>query len=155
MKTKFDIFGEPVELVVLSKQTHGAFCIGRQTCKPGSGTPPHSHRNEDEVFSLVTGRFEIFDGETWTEIPKDGVVFAPRGGVHCFRNCGETDGTIQFICSGDAFDVFLEGLSRFTIPEDMQSMVDYSAQFGISYPTLPPPSEGAKLAQEEGVNALI
>jgi len=52
------------------------------------------------------------------------------------RNCGEVDGTIQFICSCDRFDVFLEGLSRFTIPQDMQAMVDYSAGFGITYPTL-------------------
>lgn len=140
MQTRFDIFGEPVELLVLSQQTGGCFTLGRQTCKPGSGTPPHTHEHEDEVFSVVSGRFEIFNGETWTEIPKDGVVYAPRGGVHCFRNCGETDGVIQFLCSGDRFDTFLEGLAKYRIPEDMQAMVDYSASFGILYPTLPPPS---------------
>jgi len=140
MQTKFDFFGEPVELFVLSEQTGGAFSIGRQTCKPGSGTPPHIHQNEDEVFSVVTGRFEIFSNGIWTEIPKDGVIFAPRNVVHCFRNCGTTDGTIQFICSGNQFDIFLEGLSRYIIPQDMQAMIDYSATFGITYPTLPPPS---------------
>lgn len=140
MKTKFDIFGEPVELLVTSDKTGGAFSIGRQTCKPGSGTPPHVHQDEDEVFSVVDGRFEIFDGQTWTEIPDNGVVLAPRGGIHCFRNCGTSDGTIQFICSGDRFDVFLEGLSKYVIPKDLQAMVDYSATFGITYPTLPPPS---------------
>lgn len=140
MKTRFEIFGEPVELLVTSDKTGGAFSIGRQTCKPGSGTPPHSHRDEDEVFSVVEGRFEIFNGETWTEIPKDGIALASRGGVHCFRNCGDSDGTIQFVCSGGSFDVFLEGLSRYTMPQDMQVMVDYSASYGITYPTLPPPS---------------
>lgn len=154
MKTHFQIFGEPVELLVLSKQTGGAFSIGRQTCKPGSGVPPHFHQKEDEVFSVISGRFEIFNGETWTEIPRDGVAYAPRGGVHCFRNCGETEGTIQFTCSGDAFDAFLEGLSRFTIPQDMQAMVDYSATFGIFYPTLPPPSAGAGSAEVQTVNAI-
>ncbi|WP_083344173.1 cupin domain-containing protein [Terriglobus roseus] len=116
------------------------FSIGRQTCKPGSGTPPHVHQHEDEVFSVVTGHFEIFNGESWTEIPKNGIIFAPRGGVHCFRNCGDTDGTIQFICSGDRFDIFLEGLSRYVLPQDVQAIVDYSATYGITYPTLPPPS---------------
>lgn len=140
MQRKFDIFGEPVELVVISAQTGGAFSIGRQTCKPGSGTPPHIHQNEDEVFSVVTGRFEIFNGESWTEIPEHGVFFAPRGNVHCFRNCGDTDGTIQFVCSGATFDIFLEGLAQYTIPKDMQAMVDYSLTFGITYPTLPPPT---------------
>ncbi|WP_052201041.1 cupin domain-containing protein [Terriglobus sp. TAA 43] len=140
MKTHFDIFGEPVELVLTSDKTNGMFSIGRQTCKPGSGTPPHVHQHEDEVFSVVTGRFEIFNGESWTEVPKNGIIFAPRGGVHCFRNCGDTDGTIQFICSGDQFDIFLEGLSRYVLPQDVQAIVDYSATYGITYPTLPPPS---------------
>src|ERR1700760_1960373 len=121
MQTHFTVFGEPVELLVLSSQTGGAFSIGRQTCKPGGGTPPHMHQHEDEVFSVVSGRFEIFNGATWTEIPENGVVFAPRGHVHCFRNSGSTDGIIQFICSGDRFDIFLEGLSRYAVPDEMQA----------------------------------
>ena len=141
MQRRFDVFGEPVELLVLSEQTGGAFSIGRQTCKPGGGTPPHLHHNEDEVFSVVTGRFELFNGETWSEIPEQGVVFVPRRQVHCFRNCGTSDGTIQFICTGNTFDVFLEGLSQFTMPQDMQAAVDYSAKFGIFYPTMPPPTK--------------
>jgi mannose-6-phosphate isomerase-like protein (cupin superfamily) len=152
MQTKFDIFGDPVELIVISAQTGGAYSIGRQTCAPGSGTPPHLHHNEDETFSVINGRFEIFDGNTntWTEIPKDGVVFAPRGNVHCFRNCGDTSGTIQFVCSGGQFDVFLEGLSRYIMPADMRAMIDYSAKYGIYYPTMPPPNpalEAMKLAE--------
>jgi mannose-6-phosphate isomerase-like protein (cupin superfamily) len=142
----FDVFGEPVELLITSAQTNGAFAIGRQTCAPGSGVPPHLHHHEDEAFSVVTGRFEFFDGNTntWTEIPEHGVIFAPRGNVHCFRNCGDERGTIQFISSGSAFDIFLEGLSKYQMPGDMQAMVDYSATFGIFYPTLPPPTSTEK-----------
>lgn len=140
MKLHFDIFGEPVELLVTSEQTGGAFSIGRQTCQPGGGPPPHFHEHEDEVFSVVSGRFEIFNGETWTEIPKDGIVFSPRRSVHCFRNCGDAAGVIQFLCSGNTFDVFLEGLSQYSMPQDMQAMIDYTATFGIFYPTLPPPT---------------
>ena len=140
MKTKFDISGDPVELLVTSDQTGGCFSIGTQTCKPGSGTPPHVHQHEDEVFSVVSGRFEFFDGNSWTEIPQGGIVFAPRGNVHCFRNCGEADGTVQFVCGGHRFDVFLEGLSRYCLPHDLQAMIDYSATYGITYPTLPPPT---------------
>lgn len=140
MKTHFDIFGDPVELIITSSQTGGAFSIGRQTCKSGGGVPPHTHDHEDEVFAVISGRFEIFNGETWTEMQPNDAVFAPRGSVHCFRNCGDTEGVIQFTCSGSRFDAFLEGLSRYTMPQDMQAMTDYSAGFGIFYPTLPPPS---------------
>ena len=142
MRLNFDIFDDPVELLITSEQTNGGFSIGRQTCKPGGGPPPHMHLHEDEVFSVINGRFEIYNGETstWTEIPENGLAYAPRGGVHCFRNCGDTHGTIQFICSGSQFDIFLEGLADFSIPQDMQAMIDYSASFGITYPTLPPPT---------------
>ncbi|WP_158615339.1 cupin domain-containing protein [Acidipila sp. EB88] len=140
MQTHFDIFGQPVELLVLSEQTGGMFSVGRQTCDPDTGTPPHTHRHEDEIFSVVSGRFELFNGEAWTEIPPGAMVLAPRGGVHCFRNSGDTPGTIQFICGGDRFDHFLEGLSRYILPHDLQSMIDYSATFGIFYPTLPAPT---------------
>lgn len=151
MRTKFNIFGEPVELLVTSEETGGAFSIGRQTCKPGSGTPPHVHQYDDEVFSVITGAFEIFDGDTWTQIPEHGVVFARRGQVHCFRNCGTTEGTIQFVCSGSRFDHFLEGLAEYNMPEELQAMVDYSLTYGITYPTLPPPS--AVVEESLAVNA--
>lgn len=145
MQKEFLVFGEPVEVLVTTEMTGGAFSIARQTCKPGSGTPPHMHQKEDEVFAVITGRFEIFNGESWAEIPEHGVVFAPRGHVHCFRNCGPSDGTIQFTCSGDTFDIFLEGLSRYNVPQDLQAMVDYSARYGITYPTFPPPSRTGDL----------
>ena len=143
MQRNFNVFGEPAELLVTSESTGGCFSIGRQTVQPGSGVPPHVHQDEDEVFSTVSGDFEIFDGEHWTKIPQGGVIYAPRGKVHCFRNCGESTGTIQFICSGSRFDSFLEGLSRYTLPVDLQAMIDYSASFGITYPTLPPPTRNA------------
>jgi len=142
LKTQFPVFGDPVELVVLSETVNGFFSIGRQTCQPGGGTPPHMHLHEDEVFSVISGRFEIYNGDTdtWTEVPANGTVFAPRGHVHCFRNCGDGPGVIQFIATGARFDTFLEGLSAYNLPEDIQAIVDYSAKYGITYPTLPPPT---------------
>lgn len=141
MQRHFNVFGQPVELLVTSAQTGGSFALGRQICGPGTGPPPHAHTSEDEVFSIVSGRFEFFSDGAWTEIPHSGIVFAPRGQVHTFRNCGDTPGTIQFISTGSRFDEFLVGLSKFSIPQDIQAVVDYSAPYGISYPTLPPPSD--------------
>lgn len=142
MQAKFNVFGQSVEMLIRSSATNGSFSAGRQTCAPGTGTPPHLHKNEDEMFSVVSGRFEIYDGDTdtWNEVSKDAVVFAPREHVHCFRNCGDTDGVIQFIAGGARFDEFLEGLAQFELPGDVQAVVDYSARYGIFYPTLPPPT---------------
>ena len=141
MQTHFTVFGEPVEVILSSEQTNGHLAILRQTVAPGGGPPPHMHTREDEVFSTVSGRFELLVNGTWTEIPAGGVLYAPRNSVHTFRNCGDTDGVLQIISTGGNFDVFLQGLSKFTMPEDIQAVVDYSLPFGITYPTLPPPTK--------------
>lgn len=141
MQTHFNVFGEPAEVVLSSEQTNGHLCIVRQTVHPGGGPPPHMHTEEDEVFSAVSGRFELLVNGTWTEIPPGGMLYAPRGSVHTFRNCNDTDSVLQIIATGGRFDVFLEGLSKFTMPQDIQAVVDYSLPFGITYPTLPPPTK--------------
>jgi quercetin dioxygenase-like cupin family protein len=142
MDSNFSVFGEPVEVLLNHNQSDGRLVVVTQTCRPGGGPPPHRHEYEDELFQTVSGRFELFDGATdsWAEIPPGRVIFSPRGSTHTFRNCGDSDGTIQIVVSGSNLDEFLFGLSRFEIPRDLQPMIDYSATFGITYPTLPPPT---------------
>lgn len=151
MQKHFHVFGEPVEVVLSGEQTHGQLSVLRQTCGPGSGPPPHMHTEEDEVFSVVAGRFELLVNGTWTEVPSDGMLYAPRNHVHTFRNCGDAEGVIQIIATGDRFERFLQGLSGFTMPQDIQAVVDYSVSYGISYPTLPPPSKASANVSEHDV----
>ena len=94
---RFDVFGDPVELLLTGERSNGVAVVLTQTCKPGGGPPPHRHVHEDELFQAMSGHFELFDGDAgvWNPLPADVVVFAPKGGVHTFRNCGTTVGTIQ------------------------------------------------------------
>ncbi len=142
MRDRFDVFDDPVELLLTGERSNGVTVVLTQTCKPGGGPPPHRHVHEDELFQTISGEFELFDGDAgvWNPLPAGAVVFAPKGGVHTFRNCGSTVGKIQIVAIGGPVDKFLRGLSRFRMPGDMQAMVDYSAKYGITYPTLPAPT---------------
>ena len=136
----FSVFGDPVEMH--ADGNHGAtISAGSQTCQPGGGPPPHLHLHEDEFFLPIFGEFEMFDGETWTPLTTS-CHFSPRGSVHTFRNCGNTEGKICFICSPGRFPEYLELISTLTLPQDLQTLVDLSAGYGVTFvmPGVPQPS---------------
>jgi cupin domain len=58
--------------------------------KPGEGPPDHVHFDQEEIFFIIEGSYEMtVDGHTSTAGPGT-IVFIPRNVVHRFRNVGET-----------------------------------------------------------------
>ncbi len=124
---------EIIEVLVSSRSTGNAFCVAVQTSPPGGGPPPHVHAREDELFRVLDGDFELFDGHAWTPIAKDEVRFKARGQVHAFRNCGVSPGRIMFITSPGGLDEYLEEISPLAMPQDMDRLNEISRMYGISY----------------------
>jgi hypothetical protein len=58
--------------------------------KPGEGPPDHVHFNQEEIFFIVDGLYELtIDGQT--SIGGAGTLaFIPRNTVHSFKNVGAT-----------------------------------------------------------------
>jgi len=130
----FKVFGELVEIVVGSDETGRSFSMVTQVSPPGGGPPPHSHTNEDELFTVIEGEFELFDGETWHRLRAGETSYALRGGVHTFRNCGTTDGKLQIVVvPGTGFENYLEEISALKVPEDMARVLEISAMYGIRF----------------------
>ena len=118
----FRVFGEPVDMIV-------------QSSPPGGGPPPHRHDHEDEIFRVLEGEFELFDGEQWTRVPEGDYVYTLRGSVHTFRNCGNTTGRMQCIIVPGGLENYLEELSKLSMPEDAERVMAVSAQYGITFVT--------------------
>ena len=105
---KFEVLGEPVEILVDGEQSQGSMIILRQTCPPGGGPPPHRHTLEDESFTVADGEFEVFDGSAWHPLPRGEVYFSRRGSVHGFRNSGTTTGRILVSASPAGMENYLQ-----------------------------------------------
>ena len=131
--SKFQVLGDLIEVLTSGEETGGRLCALRQTCRPGSGPPPHWHENEDELFMVVEGRFELFDGTIWTELPKGQTAFALRGQVHTFRNCGDAEGTIIVVATPGKFDEYLRAISGIQMPQDAGRLIEISVAYGIHF----------------------
>ncbi len=55
----FRVFGERVDVLIDTATSNGASATVVQHVPPGGGPPPHSHKNEEETFTVLEGDFEI------------------------------------------------------------------------------------------------
>jgi uncharacterized cupin superfamily protein len=129
----FKVFGETVEVLVTTEATSGSFCITVQTSPPGGGPPPHSHKNEDEIFTIIEGEYEIFDGRQWNKLPAGEHVQGLRNHVHTFRNSGKTMGKLLCIAVPGGLDHYLEAISPLELPRDLERLTEISDAHGIAF----------------------
>lgn len=94
------------DLALTSADTGGQFCAGSVLMGPNDGPPPHVHTEEDEMWLIQEGRFEFLIGEEVIECGPGDIVFAPRGIVHTFRNCGDAAGRLFSLVTGSNFERF-------------------------------------------------
>jgi uncharacterized cupin superfamily protein len=85
-----NVFGEPIEIIASSSTTNSAFVVGLQTSPPGGGPPSHRHLGEDEVFAVLDGEFEFFDGESWAPFLRGEVNYSHS--FSCFESAVSISG---------------------------------------------------------------
>ena len=92
------VFPGEIELTVLvpGAATDGAFAVFEDVVQPGIGPPRHIHDQQDEVFFVLEGRFDIeISGQLVHAQPGD-VAYVPRGAVHAFKNVGSEPGRLRY-----------------------------------------------------------
>lgn len=85
-----------IKCLVSGKDTAGAVAVFEEIVAPGAGPPRHIHRQQIEIFHVISGaiRFEI-DGVP-TDVGAGGAAAVPAGAVHTFKNVGDEPATIHF-----------------------------------------------------------
>lgn len=129
----FNVFGEPVDVLVNGAMTSGASTSLIQTTPPGGGPPPHSHRNEDETFTVLEGDFELLMNGQWLKMPVGEVAFARRGSIHAFRNVGTTVGKMLIFVAPSGLENYLEEVGHLSPVTDMAKILEISEHYGISF----------------------
>ena len=59
--------------------------------KPGGGPPLHIHGTEEEYFFVTGGEITFFIDGKIRKAKAGETAFAPRGKVHCYKNCTNQD----------------------------------------------------------------
>lgn len=134
--TVVDAFGSAIRFVLGPEQTAGMLTLGLATVPPGNGPPPHVHRDEDEMFIIVEGRYGVLAGGEWTEVGPGAVVYVPRGSVHTFRNVGEGPGRHWVLTTPSGFEQFYARCEAvFAAPgaPDMGGILAIAAEHGIEF----------------------
>jgi quercetin dioxygenase-like cupin family protein len=67
-----------------TKDTDGAFFLVEATLAPGTEPPPHTHSQEDELFYVLDGEFDVYVGKEAFKVRKGECIFLPRLRPHAF-----------------------------------------------------------------------
>jgi quercetin dioxygenase-like cupin family protein len=101
----------------LCEQTGGAYAIVEQQIPASQGPPPHVHRHETEICSILQGQFEVTIGGQKMTVSAGAIVVAPQDIAHTFRNVAPDEGRflLTFI-PGRFANYFIEAEKRTACP---------------------------------------
>jgi mannose-6-phosphate isomerase-like protein (cupin superfamily) len=111
-------------------ETGGAFELIRETRAVEGGPAPHVHRERDEGFLVLEGRYRFVRGDEDIEVGEGGFAFVPRGTRHTFRTLAAPSRVLIVVAPaglGDYFREMAEGLAAGRAAPDI--MRELSARY--------------------------
>ena len=103
----FLVWGDRYSFKTTASESNGAHALLEMTVNPGSGTPPHIHHAEDEMFYIVEGELSLWCGDQKTVAKPGAYVAVPKGTVHRWANESNAPAkSLVFLVPG-GFDEFL------------------------------------------------
>ena len=124
-----------IELVIKipGNATNGAFAVFEDVVRPGAGPARHVHRDQEETFFVLDGRFDFeIDGVLFHARTGD-IAFVPRGAVHAFKNVDRDHGRLRYMFTpaGESeamFRAFLAEAQR--RPLTVETMNEIAVNYG-------------------------
>jgi len=83
-------FGLDLKVMLTTEATGGAVSVLMGCHKPGEGPPDHVHFDQEEMFFVVAGSYELTVGGHTSTAGPGTIVFIPRNVMHRFKNVGDT-----------------------------------------------------------------
>jgi quercetin dioxygenase-like cupin family protein len=93
-----------------------------------AGPPPHRHP-WDEIYVVLEGMLEVFDGDSWQQAKAGACVCVPAGQVHAYR-IGSPDCRFLTIAGPGHAREFFEQMDAevVTLPPDMNTVLAVAAR---------------------------
>lgn len=131
----WSVLGTLITCKVASQETDGAYSVVENIVAPQEGPPPHIHHNEDEIFYVVEGEFEIRCGEETFKATKGALAVLPREVPHSFRNVGVSEGKLLVTITPGGFEQFFAEVSDEikTMPPDMEKLLRIARKYNVEF----------------------
>jgi len=129
-------FGLDMRVLLTTEATGGAISLLMAWHKPGEGPPDHVHFNQEEMFFVVEGSYELtVGGETRTVGPGT-IVFIPRNVVHRFKNVGETTARMLDWSLPGGQDHYFKAISELAAGDGFtgEKVMEISKEFDTNFP---------------------
>jgi quercetin dioxygenase-like cupin family protein len=96
-----------------------------------AGPPPHRHP-WDEIYVVLEGMLEVFDGDGWQHARAGACVCIPAGQVHAYRNGSPDCRFLTIEGPGHAREFFVQMDAEVTtLPPDMNAVQAVAARHGL------------------------
>jgi mannose-6-phosphate isomerase-like protein (cupin superfamily) len=118
--------GERQAIRVDSRDTHGMYSVIESVASPGCAVPTHSHRNEEEHFLVISGRYRIAIGDEIFDAPPGTRATVPRNTPHSWRNIAAEESRLLAILTPGGFEQIVYAVKD-TPPERIPQL---AAEFG-------------------------
>ena len=121
-------------LLASSELTGGAFELFEEVRTSRGGPPPHVHRERDEMFYVLEGRYAFTRGADELEVGPGQVVFVPRGARHHFTTLAAPSRTLILIAPAGLTEFFREMGNRIGAGATPLEAMTALSQFHDSHP---------------------
>jgi mannose-6-phosphate isomerase-like protein (cupin superfamily) len=96
--------GERQAIRVDSRTTGGAYAVIESVSEPGCAVPTHLHRNEEEHFLIISGRYRIAVDDKIFEANPGARITVPRNSPHSWRNIAAVQSRLLAILTPGGFE---------------------------------------------------
>lgn len=131
----WNVLGTLMWCKIGSEETNGLYSIVENTVPPQAGPPPHIHHNEDEIFYIVEGEFEVRCGEQTFTVTKGSMAVLPRNVPHSFRNISEAEGKMLVTITPGGFEKFFAEVSQQvqSMPPDVEKLSALAHKYNVEF----------------------
>jgi quercetin dioxygenase-like cupin family protein len=104
--------GTLLTVKVGAARTGGRYALFEQVCPPGTTTPPHVHRDEDEWFYVLDGALHLQVGREEHRLTAGGFGWGPKGVPHAIRGVGPEGARLLVGSEPGGFEGFAREVGR-------------------------------------------
>lgn len=129
-------FGLDMKILLTTEATGGGISVIMGWHKPGEGPPDHVHLNQEEVFFIVDGTYELTVGDQTSTVGRGTIVFIPPNVVHRFKNVGDTTARMLDWSLPGGQDHYFKAIAELAASDDFtgEKAMEISKKFDTYFP---------------------